>query len=296
MQTTIDAMVASEQRTEMLGMPEPAFLDAVGASFPLVKAGTGTPILFVHGAWADHRIWCGVWQQFASAYEFLAVTQRHFGCHNWSGEPQFARLIHTQDLIAIIKVLNKPMHLVGWSYAGAILLKTAGELPDLVRSVSIYEPSYESEAMPVEGDLRQARETFWQELEPAYDMAQSGEFENGMRLGCEVVFGLGRGDFETLAPQFQQVFLENVHTMLPDLEAPTAEPLTAAELAAVTCPALIIQGELTHDQYRIMADSTVASLPNSSASVFNGVGHGGPVQVPKRFAATVLDFVESVSS
>jgi pimeloyl-ACP methyl ester carboxylesterase len=278
----------------MLGMPEPAFLDVAGASFPLVKAGTGTPILFVHGAWADLRIWCSVWQQVASTYEFLAVTQRHFGCHNWSGEPPFARLIHTQDLVALIKVLNKPMHLVGWSYAGAVLLKSAGELPELVRSVSIYEPSCESETMPVEGDLQQAREAYWQELEPAYDMVQSGDIEDGMRLGCEVVFGLGRGDFETLAPQFQQVFLENVHTMLPDLEAPTAEPLTAAELAAVTCPALIIQGELTHDQYKIMADSTVASLPNSSTIVFKGVGHGGPVQVPNKFAETVLDFAGKV--
>lgn len=279
----------------MLGMPEPAFLEAAGTSFPLVKAGNGAPILFVHGAWADLRIWCGVWQRVASTYEFLAVTQRHFGCHNWSRKPPFARAIHTQDLIALVKVLNKPIHLVGWSYAGAILLNSAGELPELVRSVTIYEPSYESEAMPVEGDLRQARETFWQELEPAYEMAQFGEFENGMRLGCEAVFGLGRGDFATLAPQFQQVFLENVHTMLPELEAPTAEPLTAAELAAVTCPALIIQGERTHDQYKIMAASTVASLPNSSARVFKGVGHGGPVQVPNRFAETVLEFAGKIS-
>jgi pimeloyl-ACP methyl ester carboxylesterase len=289
-------MAASKQRTDMLGMPEPTFLGTAGTSFPLVRAGAGAPILFVHGAWADLRIWCGVWQQVAKTYEFLAVTQRHFGCHNWSGEPPFARAIHTQDLIALVKVLNKPMHLVGWSYAGAILLKTAGELPELVRSVTIYEPSYESKAMPVEGELQQARETCWQELEPAYDMAQSGDFENGMRLGCEVVFGLDQGDFATLAPQFQQVFLENIHTMLPDLEAPTAEPLTTTELAAVTCPALIIQGERTHDQYKIMANSTVASLPNSSAGVFNGVGHGGPVQVPNRFAETVLDFVGKVSS
>lgn len=280
----------------MLGMPEPTLLDAAGTSFPLVKAGAGAPILFVHGAWADLRIWCGVWQQVARTYEFLAVTQRHFGCHNWSGEPAFARAIHTQDLIGLIKVLNKPMHLVGWSYAGAILLKTAGELPELVRSVTIYEPSYESEAMPVESDLRQARKTFWQELEPAYDMVQSGDPENGMRRGCEVVFGLGRGNFATLAPQFQQVFLENVHTMLPDLEAPTALPLTATELAAVTCPALIIQGEQTHDQYKIMADSTVASLPHASGDVFNGVGHGGPVQIPNKFAETVLNFAGKVPS
>ena len=292
----IEPMVASEQRTDMLGMPEPTFLEAAGTKFPLVKAGAGTPILFVHGGWTDLRIWCRVWQQVARTYEFLADTQRHFGCHNWGEEPPFARSIHPQDLIALIKVMNRPMHLVGWSYAGGILLKTAGELPELVRSVTIYEPSYESEAMQVEGDLQRAQETFRQAIEPAYDMAQSGDIENGVRLGCEVNYGLGRGGFATLAPQFQQVYLENLHTMLPDSEAPAAELLTAAELATVTCPALIIQGERTHDRYKIMADSTVASLPNSSAGVFNGVGHGGPIQVPNRFTETVLDFVGKVSS
>jgi len=278
----------------MFGMPGSTFLDVAGTSFPLVKAGTGRSILFVHGAWADLRIWSGVWQQVAKSCEFLAVTQRHFGCHNWRGEPPFARATHTQDLIALVKVLNRPIHLVGWSYAGAILLKTAGELPELVRSLTIYEPSYESEAMPVEGSLREAREAFWQELEPAYNMAQCGDFENGMRLGCEVVFGLDRGEFGRLAPQFQKVFLENACTMLPDLEAPTAELLTSAELAAVTCPALIIQGEQTHDQYKIMADSTVASLTDSLAHVFSGVGHGGPVQVPSKFVESVLNFAGKI--
>ncbi len=51
-----------------------------------------------------------------------------------------------------------------------------------------------------------------------------------------------------------------------------------------------------HAAKAVMADSTVASLPNSSAGVFNGVGHGGPIQVPNRFTETVLDFVGKVSS
>lgn len=282
--------------TDFLGMPAPVFLDVSRTSFPLVKGGAGVPILFVHGAWADLRIWCGSWRQVAEKNEFLAITQRHFGCQTWGEAPPFARAVHTQDLIELIKVLGKPVHLVGWSYAGAILLKTASVLPEMILSLTLYEPSYESEPMPVGGDLLRAREDFWQALEPTYELAQSGDLESGMRRGCEVVFGLDVGEFATLAPHFQRVFLENVHTMFPDLEAPTAEPLTAVELSAVKCPALILQGEGTHDQYRIMADSTVAALPNSSARVFSGVGHGGPVQIPERFAETVLEFVGGVSS
>ena len=62
---------------------------------------------------------------------FLAVTQRHFGQGRWPDGKAFAREIHTDDLIAVIKALDRPLHLVGWSYAGAILLSAASELPNL---------------------------------------------------------------------------------------------------------------------------------------------------------------------
>jgi pimeloyl-ACP methyl ester carboxylesterase len=72
--------------------------------------------------------------------------------------------------------------------------------------------------------------------------------------------------------------------------------LKETELRAVNCPALIVSGDRTHDQYRLMADATLDSLPNASAVVYEGVGHGGPVQVPNRFAKTILDFVKGVST
>lgn len=60
-------------------MPAPLHLEAAGVSFPMVVAGEGPPILFVHGAWADLRIWCGLWKQISERHKFLAITQRHFG-------------------------------------------------------------------------------------------------------------------------------------------------------------------------------------------------------------------------
>jgi pimeloyl-ACP methyl ester carboxylesterase len=197
-------------------------------------------------------------------------------------------------MIAVLRALDTPVHLVGWSYAGGILLRTAGEVPELVRSMVIYEPSFESEKLPKEGELRRAREAFWDELEPAYALARSGDLEAAMRLGVEIIFGLERGGFATLDPAIQKVFLENAHTMIPDLEAPAPEPLSRAELEMITCPTLIVCGERTHAQYRLMAEATLAGMTNGSALRFEGVGHGGPVQSPGLFAEAVLDFVDSV--
>jgi len=276
-------------------MPAPFYLTAADANFPVVAAGTGPPILFVHGAWADLRIWCGLWERIAERHEFLAITQRHFGCDRWPNTRPFSRDVHTNDLITLVKALGKPVHLVGWSYAGGILLRTAGQVPELVRSLTMYEPSFESEALPKDGKLRRAREAFWNEFEPAYRVAQSGDLDAAMPIGVDVVFGLKRGGFATLDPRYQRVFLDNAHTMIPDLEAPTPEPLTGAELEMIACPALIVCGVRTHAQYRLMAESAMAGLANGSLRRFEGVGHGGPVQVASQFAEAVLDFVGSVA-
>jgi len=277
-------------------MPAPHRLDVAGASFPIVAAGSGPAILFVHGSWADLRIWCGIWQRIARRCRFIAFTQRHFGLSEWPDSKPFSRDVHTRDLLAILESLDEPVHLAGWSYAGAILLQAAAQRPDLVRSLVIYEPSYESEAMPNSGELRRAREMFWQELEPVYANAQAGgDLAAAMRSGIEMVFGLGEGGFATLESRFQTVFLDNAHTMLPELNAPHPQPATSDELRRIECPALIVCGERTHAQYRTMAETTVARLPNVTFRQFDGVGHGGPVEMPVRLADAVLDFVDAVS-
>lgn len=287
-------MPLSQRSTDMLGMPKQHRMEVADASFPLVTAGGGQPILFVHGAWADLRIWCGLWELISERHEFLAVTQRYFGCDGWPRIKPFSRDVHTDDLVALIKALNKPVHLVGWSYAGGILLRTAGRVPNLVRSLAIYEPSFESEALSKAGNLRRARDVFWSELEPAYAIARSGNLDTAMRLGCEIVFGLGEDGFEMLDSRFQRVFLDNAHTMIPDLEAPASKPVTRAEWESITCPTLIVCGKRTHAQYQLMAESALTSLSNGSVQQLEGVGHGGPVQLPKLFAETVLTFVDAV--
>ena len=102
---------------DLAGMPAPHPMDVKGTDFPLVVAGNGEPILFVHGAWADHRIWCGLWKPISRHAKFLAYTQRHFGNWNWPDEKPYARRIHTEDLINLLEVLEYPVHLAGFHLA-----------------------------------------------------------------------------------------------------------------------------------------------------------------------------------
>lgn len=279
---------------DLAGMPAPHPMDVKGTDFPLVVAGNGEPILFVHGAWADHRIWCGLWKPISRHAKFLAYTQRHFGNWNWPDEKPYARRIHTEDLINLLEVLEYPVHLTGWSYAGGILLRAAATSPNKVLSLNIFEPSYECEPPTEKGPLKEAREVAWKGLEPAYALAENGDLKAGMRSGLEAVYSMPSGGFFDLHPDFQKVHLENCHTMLPDLHAEQAKPLSAKEFAQITCPTLIMFGENSLDQYRLMAEHTGANIDTAKLQMVDGVSHGAPVTRPGLLAEAIIQFVLNI--
>ena len=222
-------------------MPAPTTIDAAGAAFPAVIAGEGTPVIFVHGSFSDYRAWAGLWEQVASGHRFIAYSQRGFGTGEWPADGGYSADIHTADLEAILKTIGEPVALVGWSYSGAIVLRTAVDLPDLVQSVVIYEPTMpEILAGTPEGEA--ARDDWfgiWAPMGPAVD---AGDYTKAVRLGIEAALGLPEGGFSTQDPGLQQMQLENAHTIPLDANAPAPTDLLCDELGKIRAPTLIVAG------------------------------------------------------
>jgi pimeloyl-ACP methyl ester carboxylesterase len=279
--------------SDWLGLPAPRELVVAGARFPLVSLGSGPGVLFVHGAWADLRIWCGLARRIAARNTFFAITQRHFGTNAWPADRPFSNEVHFEDLIAILRALDGPVHLVGWSYSGGLLLRAAAKAPDCLLSLLIYEPALQLAAPPQAEELQRAAESFWGALAPAYALARARDHHRALQYGIEIVFGLGQGGFTRLDPRVRRVFLDNAHAMLPDLDAPAAPPLRRSDLRSVGCPARIVVGARTWPHYRMIAGAVEGGLPRASLLQIGGTGHGGPVEQPDRFADAVLDFVGS---
>ena len=79
--------------------------------------------------------------------------------------------------------------------------------------------------------------------------------------------------------------------MLPDLNAESAEPITPEEFAQVKCPTLILYGERSLDQYRLMAEYTSNNITDARLTMVPGVSHGAPVQRPDLLVGAMLDFI-----
>ncbi|MGQ0567304.1 MAG: alpha/beta fold hydrolase [Gemmobacter sp.] len=272
-------------------MPTSQLLKVGDVAFPFVSAGTGEAVLFVNGSWADLRGWCDLWPDVAVGHRFMAYTHRHFGTTLWPQDKPFSRDVHTDDLVAILRTLNVPTHLVGWSYSGAMVLRAATEVPDLISSVAIYEPSLSS-ILPDTLNNRALLQAFGQGFAKAYAAAKAGDGAGAMPMAVEFVLGMEKGGFATLDPRIQAMLLENAHTMIPDFDAPSPQPLTCEQLGEVRCPVLLIVGAETLPHYKLVAAEVLACLQDASLSEIQGVGHGGPWQARSEFVRRVLDFVD----
>ena len=91
--------------------------------------GAGPPIVFVHAALGDRRMWAAQWQRFTPTNRCVRMDLAGFGDHVPPGEPfsrteHVARLLDDQDITGAV--------VVGGSMGGRVSLELAVARPDLV--------------------------------------------------------------------------------------------------------------------------------------------------------------------
>lgn len=269
-------------------------VEVAGAQFPYAEAGQGEPVLFVHGAFADHRAWEPIREEVAQNFRFIAYTQREFGTSEWPEEPKFARDVHEADLVALLEAWGEPMHLVGYSYSGPIVLQAAMDRPDMVRRIVIFEP-----ALPtvVEGkpEHEQALASYGAGWGPVAEAAKQGGGENAVQIAIEHVFGLSEGEFESLPAEARAMFSDNNHTVSKLLGAPPPTPMTCEDLGKIETPVLVLWGTDTLPFFEAAAKEVAACLPNARLEEIPGAGHGGPLQNRDDFLQKTMSFLQEAN-
>jgi pimeloyl-ACP methyl ester carboxylesterase len=227
-------------------------------------------------------------------FTVFAFTLRGFGPWDWPDDA-FGLDAHTEDLIKFIDHLGVPVHIVGWSYSGHVLLAAAAARPDRVLSVADYEPSLGYLLGSSTEDLR-VLESASIGLAPTEELFKNGDAEAGIRIGLEFLFGMRSGGFADLSQGVQRVFLDNAHTIPKHIHAPDPTPLDSQLLNQVTCPVSLICGSETRPIYKRSIEAVASMKPDVSTREIPGRGHGWPVQKPNEFANEVLKFANSVKT
>ena len=275
-------------------MERPALRTALvrGARLPYVDDGEGPPVVLVHGAMGDHRVWEAQRPALVGAgLRHVALDQRHFGPSDWpEGAPSYSLDSHVADLAAFVDGLGAgPVHLVGWSYGGAVALAFAARHRAALRSLFLCEPALMSVAEDAE-DLRVLREER-AALAPAMAAGVAGDLAEATRR----FLGWVEDDaaaYDRLPPAQRTIFEDNARTVPLHFASPPGERVGCAELASIDLPAEVVAGGRTRPYFRILAAATARCIPGARLTTIEGARHMAPLEAPEAFNAALLGFLE----
>lgn len=262
-------------------------------SFPCIDRGEGSPILFIHGAACDHRIWEPHIDHLATRYRCIAPTLRWFGQTDWRSDlATFGEKTHATDLASIIEKLGcGPVCAVGWSYGANVALRLTVDRPDLVSRVIGYEPSSTSlvcEAAAIEAHQSSMRETF----SAVTDAASKGDGLGVLTAFIDAVGG--PGTFNSLTTCFRQICLENAHTLIPLLNSKHRfDSVSVSELETLEMPVHVAWGERSGKVWTIPSEAA-AELENVCGDKIPDADHIWPVKDTDGFLSWLDDTMRPI--
>jgi pimeloyl-ACP methyl ester carboxylesterase len=264
-----------------------------GVRLTYVEQGSGQPIVFVHGAFSDLRVWEPIRDEVAKRYWFVAYTQRYFGTEPWPDEGKnFSIQTDANDLAKFITSLRAgPVHLVTRSRGGGVAMAAALKNPALVRTLTLHEPALLS-VLPVDSaEGKAARENRSKFISAAIAANQAGDPVRTMQLFIEAVWQLGPGGFDRLPEASQRMLLDNARTA-PLLFGGAPPPaITCDALKTFHRPTLVTHGEKTHAYYKLINEGVSKCVPGGQQVSFPGLVHNAPSADPAAFTAALFEFM-----
>ncbi len=258
-----------------------------GVKLNYLEQGQGVTVVFVHGAFSDHRVWEAQRAEVSKRFRYIALDQRYFGAAPWSDNGiNYSVATHANDLAAFIQQLKAgPVHVVGWSYGGSVALVLAAQRPDLVRSLFLNEPALGSIVNDSADQTILAEER--KGVGPAVAASKANDQAQAVRLFANWVNDQP-GSFEALPSTMRNVHLENDRTLPAHFASPPPPAISCSQLGQLKVPVTVAKGQQSRPFFTILADTTHRCIPGSRLIVTPNARHMAPVQNTSAFNAALL--------
>jgi pimeloyl-ACP methyl ester carboxylesterase len=194
------------------------------------------------------------------------------------------------DLAALIEALDfAPAHIVGNSFGGSIVLRLAGERPDLFRSLIVQEPPLFS-LLTDEPDGQAMLQTLKARIDAVEELLEAGDMEGGVRQFVETI-AFGPGVWEQIPPEIKRIVIFNATTFLDERRDPEALSIDLARLRHFPHPALLTTGEQSPPFFSPIVDKVAKVLPHAERKTFLEAGHEPEDSHPELYVATITEFI-----
>jgi pimeloyl-ACP methyl ester carboxylesterase len=272
-------------------------LIADGAELNYFEYGTGHPVVFVHGSFADYRAWFQQVEAFGARYRFVTYSRRCHYPNRWTTDgSESCTKQHGEDLAQLLSLLKLgPATLVGQSTGGMVALHAARNHPELVHSLVLSEPF----CLPCLVDSEQGaaewasyKEQFWT---PAAELMARGDADGSIALLCDSI--MGAGTYQSLPSEIRPIIAQNIPSVrLEFFNADFYSSFDRSDVEAIQSPTLIVEGDRSPKMFGTIADALASRIPDARRERFEDVCHVAPFFAPDAFLASVTKFIESLDA
>jgi pimeloyl-ACP methyl ester carboxylesterase len=249
--------------------------------FNFAPAGSGLPIVLLHGLTDSQRSFDGVFERLAGQHPLLAPTYRG---HGEADRP--AGDYHPTDLAAdvqgMLDVLDIPRAVVvGHSLGAAVALRLAVTAPERVAGLVLVGAF----ATPATNTAVRELQTMVATLPDPVPSVAAEEFQ--------------RATVATFVPEsyMETVIAESLKVPARVWRAATeafagSDPLEG--LSAVRVPTRLVWGDQDAFVPRADQERLLEALPTAQLSIYEGVGHAVHWEQPHRFSADLRAFARAI--
>jgi pimeloyl-ACP methyl ester carboxylesterase len=254
---------------------------ANGLEIAYERVGEGPPLVFVHGAASDSRLWRP--QLAALEDEFMVVAWNEPGAGRSSNVPaDFGLADYGHCLAALIEALALgPAHVAAISWGGAVVQELYRHHPELVATLILVDTYAGWKGSLPEEEVRARVDATYQALMvPAEKFDPTGALPGWFAGDPPAEF------VPLLEDMAGAVRPESMRTALTVMAETDQRDL----LPRITVPTLLIWGELDARSPLSVARQFEQAIPDTKLIVIPGAGHVSNLEQPERFNQAVREF------
>ena len=255
-------------------------VQANGLEIAYERVGEGPPLVFVHGAAEDGRVWQP--QLAALADEFTVVAWDEPGAGRSSDVPaDFGLADYANCLAALIEALALgPAHVAGLSWGGTVVQELYRHHPELVATLILVD-TYAG----------------WKGSLPEEEVRCSGRGRASDARGARR--GVRPHPSRDCSPATRRPSSSRCSRRSPPTSAPRASGRSCCVMAEadqrdllprIAVPTLLIWGELDARSPLSVARQFEQAIPDTKLVVIPGAGHVSNLERPEQFNEAVREF------
>ncbi|WP_129115975.1 alpha/beta fold hydrolase [Halegenticoccus tardaugens] len=257
---------------------------ADGTKIAFDRAGSGPPLVLVHGTTADRTRWESIRPAFEEHATVYAIDRRGRGESGDAAEYALER--EAEDVAAVVDSIDESVVLLSHSYGALCSLEAALRTNNL-RNLILYEPP-----LPVSDHDPDTEDV----LDEMTALVDQGKNEQALIRFFREVVGSSPTELDAYrSAQDWPARVDAVHTVIREEQARKGYEFDAAQFAGLTLPTLLLSG---NESAPFLTDAAAVlndALPNSQTAIFAGHGHAAMNTAPELFIDEVLAFIHESS-